>query len=55
MLGIHKANLDVPRHKWLVLQIYTIAEGTFNLLTLGFFVVRWRSDLLFSDYLMGSK
>lgn len=50
MLGIRKAKLDCTRLQWTTLAIVTIAEGTFNLLGCGFYVVDWRASLLFSDW-----
>lgn len=50
-LGVHKSRLDCPRHKWLILQFVGILEGMFNLCTLGFFTARWKSALLFSEWM----
>jgi len=51
MLGIRRAKLDCKRWKWLVLNVVGLLEATFNILALGTFVVRWKSDVLFSDWM----
>jgi hypothetical protein len=51
MLLPHRSRLDVPRYKWLTLQAVCLLEAVANLLFLGFYTVRWRGGLLFSDWL----
>lgn len=49
----HRARLDTKRHKWLALCLVEAAEGITNFCLLGFFTVRWRGLLLFSDWMDG--
>lgn len=50
-LGIKRCRLDVPRYKWIVLQFVCLADAVVNICLLGFFVVHWRGNFLFSDWM----
>ena len=51
MLRIRKTKLDIPRHKWLILNAVKSIEGAFNCLTLGVFSAEWYAPILFSEWI----
>lgn len=48
---MRKTILDVPRWKWIVFMLVTVADAMVTILTWGRYTCDWRSNLLFSRWL----